>query len=62
MPKYRITLLREICHDTTLVIEAETSTDAMKIAQVRGYEVVFDKKYPTEYRVLACVKIIEGEQ
>ena len=62
MNRYRILLLREICHQTTLVIEAETSTDAMKLAVKQGAEVCFEEKFPTEYRCLNCVKITEDSK
>ena len=51
--KFAVIVVREICHEVELEIEAATPAEARKIAERKAVDMVFTKKHVTEYRAIA---------
>lgn len=54
--KYKVLVLREICHEVEFEVEADNEDHAVELAKREATDKVFTVKHPTEYRVLRVVR------
>jgi hypothetical protein len=55
--KYRVKVIREITHETTVEVEADSPAAAFREAEVEAVNKCFEVKYPTEYRAISLVEV-----
>jgi hypothetical protein len=56
MPRFVVSMLRTVCFEREIVVEAPDEERAKAIAKQMAPDLVFDKKYPTEHEALMVAK------
>ena len=57
MPRFAVAILRTVCFEREVVVEAADEEHAKAIARQMAPNLVFDRKYPTEHEAMTAFKV-----